>query len=88
MNSSKASSKPRKQRIMQLGKTVGFRPDDPELCETFNLAMEATGADLSELCVRSIRHGLTYAVQELLTRREQAREKLALRGSSLPRPRK
>jgi hypothetical protein len=67
---------------MKVGKTCGFRPDDEKLVDTFNLAMEATGADLTELCVRSIRHGLTSAVQEILTMREQAREKLGILGQA------
>jgi len=38
-----------KRKRMELGET-GFRPDDPARVETFNLAMDATGADLSVLC--------------------------------------
>ena len=46
------------------GQPVAFRPQDSELCETFNLAMDATGADLTELIQRAIKHGLDQAVQE------------------------
>ncbi len=62
---------------MELGKTAGFRPDDPKLVQTFNLAMDATGADLSALCILSIRHGLDAALAELLETRSAAQAKLA-----------
>jgi hypothetical protein len=57
---------------MQTGKLVGFRAPDDDFCHAFNLALQATGGDVTALAVEAIRAGLPSAVDKLLTERRSA----------------
>jgi hypothetical protein len=57
-----------------MDKSAGFRAPDQEFCEQFNLAMAATGMNLNELAVASIREGLPIAVSKRLASLQRAAE--------------
>lgn len=60
---------------MTPSKIVGFRPPDEEFCRRFNLGMQATGADITTLCILAIRLGLDAAVHALTESRREAEQR-------------